>query len=273
MNSTFATAHPESVLFMTLDSCRYDTATGTATPALSAVGPLHRAMSPAHFTLASHAAMWVGTTPGIAQSREPVLNPKVGRLFRLANGRAPARPGDVFVLEGRSIMEGFRRRGYAVLGTGSVAWFDTDTETGRRLVEDFERFRYFGGPGALPDQLDWLAAQLHERGAVPTFAFVNVGETHVPYWHQGAAWSPSDNPCVPFSDHNDASASRKRQSASLAWADQALAPLLRAFEGATTIVCADHGDCWGEDGLWEHGIWHEKTMEVPLWVRVRGCPC
>ena len=37
-------------------------------------------------------------------------------------------------------------------------------------------------------------------------------------------------------------------------------------------VCADHGDCWGEDGLWEHGISHPATLTVPLLLRVRGVP-
>ncbi len=273
MKTSFPTAPPESVLVVTLDSCRYDTAERTVTPAISAVGPLHRAMAPGHFTFASHAAMWVGTTPGIAESSKPVLNPKAGRLFRIANARAPAQPGDVFVLEGRSILEGFRRRGHAVVGTGSVSWFDTDTEPGRWLVEDFDHFQYVRGPGSLPEQIQWLQARLAELGTAPAFVFVNVGETHVPYWHAGATWSPRDNPCVPFGERNDAVTCQERQSACLAFADGALAPLLQAFTGSTVLVCADHGDCWGEDGLWEHGIWHEKTMEVPLWVRVRGRPC
>jgi hypothetical protein len=273
MTTSFAPAHPDSVLVVTLDSCRYDTAARTPTPAITAVGPLRRAMAPGHFTFASHAAIWVGTTPGIADSKEPVLNPKAGRLFRIANARVPPQPSDVFVLEGRSILEGFRRRGHAVVGTGAVAWFDTSTESGRWLVEDFDHFRYVRGPGALPEQLRWLQTCLAELGARPTFAFLNVGETHVPYWHPGAAWSPKDNPCVPFGEKNDAAVCRERQAACLAWADGALAPLLNAFTGATILVCADHGDCWGEDGLWEHGVWHEKTMEVPLWVRVKGRPC
>lgn len=121
MTDSFPEAHPESVLLLTLDSCRYDTASETPTPNISTVGPLHRAMAPGHFTFSSHASMWVGTTPGIAQSHQPVLNPKAGRLFRLANVRAAEQPGDVFVLKGRSVLEGFRRRGYSVLGTGSVA--------------------------------------------------------------------------------------------------------------------------------------------------------
>lgn len=265
--------HPESVLLLTLDSCRWDTAVAASIPRLSAVGPLHRAMAPGHFTFASHAAMWVGATPGVVGSDAPVLNPKAGRLFRLQNARAPAQPGDVFVLEGRNLLDGFRRLGHRVVGTGAVAWFDTSTEPARWLVEDFERFHFARGPGGLGGQLAWLRQELAEADGRPVFAFLNAGETHVPYWHAGAPWSPRDNPCVPFGERNDAATCRRRQTACLEWADEALGPLLQAFAGATILACADHGDCWGEDGLWEHGVWHPKTMEVPLWVRVRGAPC
>ena len=41
------------------------------------------------------------------------------------------------------------------------------------------------------------------------------------------------------------------------------------FSDATIVLTADHGDCWGEDGLWEHGISHRRTLEVPLLMRVR----
>ena len=52
--------------------------------------------------------------------------------------------------------------------------------------------------------------------------------------------------------------------------DQALRPLLARFSDATTVLCGDHGDCWGEDGLWEHGISHPMTLAVPLLLRLRG---
>jgi len=38
------------------------------------------------------------------------------------------------------------------------------------------------------------------------------------------------------------------------------------------VVCADHGDAWGEEGLWEHGINHPKVFEVPLLMRLRHTP-
>jgi predicted kinase len=269
--ATFAPQPADSVLFVTLDSCRYDTARDARTPHLRRVGEPHRAMAPSHFTLASHAAFWVGTTPGLAHSERPGLNPKRGRLFRLANALVPAGPRDLFALEGASLMEGFARRGYRTLGTGAVDWFDTGTPTGRALVSDFQRFHYVRGPGALEEQVAWLAGELDQAAGTPVFCFLNVGETHVPYWHQGAPWFREDNPCRPFAgDANDAAACRRRQRACLEHADAVLGPLLAAFQGATVLVCGDHGDCWGEDGLWEHGVWHEKTMEVPLWVAVRG---
>ena len=32
------------------------------------------------------------------------------------------------------------------------------------------------------------------------------------------------------------------------------------------------GDCWEENGLWEHGVSHPSTLTVPLLMRVRGVP-
>ena len=56
---------------------------------------------------------------------------------------------------------------------------------------------------------------------------------------------------------------RRRQRACLEHVDALLLPLLEGFRGATIVLTADHGDCWGEDGLWEHGISHRRTLEVP----------
>lgn len=261
--------HPESVLLVTLDSCRYDTSARTPTPAFDRIGPMHEAMAPSHFTLASHAAMWVGTTPGIPGLGQPVLDPKAGRLFRLTTQSIGGGPGDVFALDGATLIEGFRRRGYLTLGTGAVDWFDPDTPAGRRLTKDFERFRFFRH-GDAAEQTRWVFEQLE---AGPALVFVNVGETHVPYWHRGAAWSRSDNPCRPYADSmNRRDDCVARQAACLRYVDQALAELVDAFLDATVMVTADHGDAWSEDGLWEHGTWHPVIMKVPLWVRVRGEP-
>ena len=266
------------VLLISLDSCRYDTfaaahAAGRL-PHLTAVGPLQRAHAPSYFTYGSHAAFWMGFTPGVSASREPWLNPKAGKLFRMAYSGSSAKDGEGFQLQGSNLVEGFRRLGYRTIGSGAVDWFDPASETGAVLGGPFERFHFAGNTWSLQSQLAWIAQELATVSAdQPVFLFLNVGETHVPYWHEGAPWPRFPSPCRPFGG-TDCSAveSARRQRACLEWVDGQLAALLDRFMAGTVLLCADHGDCWGEDGLWEHGISPPATLTVPLLLRVRGRP-
>lgn len=268
---SFNVQRPESVLFITLDSCRYDTFSASRASNLKAVGPLYRAMAPGNFTYSSHAAMFMGFTPGVADRAEPYVNPKFAKIFRMSSNGFPGKSCEHFELAGRNIVDGLKQKGYLTLGTGAVEWFNPDSETGRTLSIDFDKFYYPGNCHSLSRQLDWASRQLAEAGqGQATFLFINVGETHVPYYFEGAPWDPSSNPCIPFSEDNDAGECRRRQIACLEFVDRTLAQLLAAFEHSTILVCADHGDCWGENGLWEHGIHHEKVLQVPLLFRLAG---
>lgn len=268
----------DNVLFISLDSCRYDTFAAAddagGLPNLSALAPLHRAQAPSHFTYASHAAFWMGFTPGVEGTSDPLLNPKAGKLFRMTYAGHPGVDAEGFRLDGANVIDGFRRQGYHTIGSGAVEWFNPTTETGAVLGEPFEHFHFAGNTWSLPDQLAWLDEQMAEAPAgQPLFVFLNVGETHVPYWHQGAHWPCRPSPCVPFGGVQcDAAESARRQRACLEWVDGRLASLLKRFANDTVLVCADHGDCWGEDGLWEHGISHPATLTVPLLLRLRGKP-
>ena len=127
--------HPNSVLLITLDSCRYDSFRRSTTPSMDRVSPLHRAMAPSHFTFGSHAAIFKGFLPSVRAAR-PLLNSKLAKLFRLAHAGWPGKEKEEFQLEGPSIIEGFRRQGYRTVGSGAVGWFDPATETGRCLRRD-----------------------------------------------------------------------------------------------------------------------------------------
>ena len=275
---SYPTLPPGSVLLLSLDSCRYDTFLEAhqagGIPHLSAIAPLHRAMAPSYFTYGSHAAFWMGFTPGVVGTAEPLLNPKAGKLFRMAFAPQAGSHDQGFLLQGGNIVEGFRRLGYPTIGTGAVDWFNTATETGSVLAAPFEHFLFAGNTWSLEAQLTWIDERLAATPAdQPVFLFLNVGETHVPYWHDGASWERFPSPCVPFGGAScSAFESRRRQRACLEWVDQQLEPLLTRFAHATILACADHGDCWGEDGLWEHGISHPATLTVPLLIRVRGQP-
>jgi hypothetical protein len=271
--SFFSPGHPDDVLLITLDSCRYDTFCFAKTPSLDRIGTLYRAQAPSYFTYGSHSSIWMGFTPGLANLNVPWLNPKVAKLFRMqASAASVFRKDDAFVLSGQNIISGFKKLGFLTLGSGAVAWFDPSTETGAVLSSPFDHFYYPGNTWSLRQQLDWLSHHLSSRRAdQPVFVFLNVGETHVPYWHEGANWPIWPSPCVPFGgDRCSRSESRRRQLECLQWVDSELSSLIEYFSDATILACADHGDCWGEDGLWEHGVSHQATLTVPLLIKVRG---
>lgn len=268
-------AEAGDVLLLSLDSCRFDTFRWARTPQLDRIGPLHRAQAPSHFTYGSHAAFWMGFTPGVSTSRTPWLNPKAGKVFRMAHGGGwNPRENPPFLLDGANLVEGFRRLGHRTLGSGAVAWFDPATPTGAVLGAPFDAFHYAGNTWSLTAQLCWIQDRMEQlMPGQACFLFLNVGETHVPYWHEGAPWAPWPSPCVPFGGpHCSAAKSRRRQKACLEWVDGRLGPILERFRHGTILACADHGDCWGEDGLWEHGVSHRATLTVPLLLRVKGIP-
>ena len=257
--------HSSSILFITIDSCRYDTFEQVKPENMLKIGPLHRAYAPGNFTYASHAAMFMGFTPGDPLQRNAIVNPKFGKLFRMQFGGFETGVDDCLLLEGRNVIDGLKSAGWKTLGTSSMGWFDPGLKTGRVLTDDFDQFYYPGGKTwCLDEQLAWVNQQLEEHHSRPVFLFMNIGETHVPYYFEGAPWSSAHNPCVPFSDENDADVCRQRQQECLRFIDAKIGEVLDCFEGCTTLICADHGDCWGEDGLWEHGVHHEKVLEVPL---------
>ena len=263
---------PESVLFITLDSCRYDSFVAAAAPGLKAVGPLHRAQAPGYFTYASHSAMFVGFTPGATTDPVPLLNPKHAKLFKMRAGGWSAGAAHGYELEGANIVEGFAGAGFLTFGTAAVGWFDPASPTGRHLSSPFQEFLYAPGPGGAEGQAGWLASRLDAAGDRDVFAFLNAGETHVPYWHQGADWPADDNTCTPFQQVDRRAECEARQRACVEHLDGVLRPLVERFLGSTILLCADHGDAWGEDGVWEHGVAHPSVLTVPMMMRLRGAP-
>ena len=260
--------HPESFLIITLDSCRYDIFDQADIPAMKSIGDYYCANPQATFTFASHAALFVGMTPGVATSRERYKNPKVGRIFRIVNKIAGGIRSDYIQLQGRTIVDGYKNIGYRTLGTAASRWFNPKVSTGQILTSDFEEFFY-----TLTDveaQVAWLLERMNKDTSRPFFTFINIMETHVPYHHQGAPWEKK-NPCVLFGENNDADICREHQQKCLEFTDRALAPLIDIFQraGASILCMGDHGDCHGEDGLWAHGIYHEEVMKVPMVYHLR----
>jgi membrane-anchored protein YejM (alkaline phosphatase superfamily) len=257
----------DNFLLITLDSCRFDSFVQSKAPIMKSVGKIHKAYSNGNFTYSSHAAIFMGFTPGDPAQHESFVNPKFGKIFKLKNAGFTAMGINKIILDGKNIIDGFNRIGYTSIGTAAMNWFNPNTKTGKTLTQDFQHF--FFSKTDIEKQVEFVLNKI-KTSESPTFVFMNIGETHVPYWHRGADWDKSYNPCIPFSKDNSREECQRRQIACIEFIDDKIKPLIDMFNNDNIVITSDHGDCWGEDGLWEHGIHHEMTVTVPLVFRING---
>jgi len=264
-----------SFLLVTYDSCRYDAYLEAGTPVLDRYEKPHRAWSQATYTYASHASMFQGILPHAFEDA-PLYNRYRRQLWRRVHREVGTPPVVSFPPQVRSVIDGFNRRGYFTCGTGAMAWFKNTPQ----LKQDWQRFRFTGINARA--QVAWTINELRRREGRSFFAFINFGETHAPYrcdskiiGSEGRAVHRERSPLsLKREDWAFDEPLWRRQVACVEFLDQRMGELLEYFESrrraVTVIVCGDHGDCFGEDGLWGHGFYHPRVMEVPLLIFEAG---
>ena len=162
------------------------------------------------------------------------------------------------------MLAGLRCLGYQVIGAGAMDWFKQ-----KSLTQEFDNFLLTGTHA--DRQIDFLLSET--RRDHPFFGFINFGETHAPYSYAGKTdrcpitvrarvikWPPVEKGPV----GKDCPAYQHQVKAA-EFLDGRLPRLFSNLPANTTvIICGDHGECFGEDGYWGHGINHAKVWEVPL---------
>jgi arylsulfatase A-like enzyme len=266
-----------NLIFITFDSLRWDTFCAADAPFLKSLGSWKKAWTQATYTFPAHMSFFVGKLPQTfddapaydcvaAKTRPQGGIPQRGRPWlRLENPEAP-RAAD-FVLRGKNLAEGFRNAGYATFCTGAVNWFNPTLPAGRYLTESFDEVAFFDGPDyashkSARKQLAWA----NERIAAttkPYFLFINFGETHLRFAYEGCPWEHEKF------NYGDATECKRRQRACFEFLDTQLRDFTYLHD-ADLILCADHGEALGEDGLWGHGFYHPSVMEVPMLLRAEG---
>ena len=256
----------QNQVLITLDSCRWDTFASAEVPLLKS-GSVEKCWTHATFTMAAHQAFFAGKMPhsfngkkffdtAAASGRRKQVRPQIWRLSNPESHRK-----SVIELIGRNIKDGFRQQGFTTIGTGAMNWFDPAKPVPEHLLADFDHFQFFPNADAgdgrnLQQQIAWVL-ELLKGTSKPYFLFLNVGETHHPYTAAGHALR---------GDWGDAAACAAAQRASLEFVDTQLKRLFAELDNFFAVICGDHGDCWGEDGLWGHGFYHPRVMEVPMVV-------
>ena len=251
-----------SILFVTLDSLRYDTARTAydagRTPHLAALlpeGGWERRQTPGTFTLPAHMAFFSGFLPKLPQPEQPP------RLWECRPPAFKTVPPQTFVFDASNLLNGLAQYGYRSICVGGVTYFSRETPLGSVLPDLFDEDHWrpefcSPEPDSTRHQVDHTLQIAERHEGRPLYLFVNVSATHVPHGHY-------------LGDSRDTLAS---QQAALAYADAHLGRLittLTAGQRWLIILCADHGDAFGEDGFHGRGIAHPVVMNVPYAAMVR----
>ncbi|MER7168146.1 STM4013/SEN3800 family hydrolase [Micromonospora sp. NPDC000207] len=244
---------------VTLDTLRYDVAAELAstgrTPRLTRAlpgGRWERRHSPASFTYAAHHAFFAGFLP------TPVTPGHHDRLYAAAFPGSETSGADTWVFEAPDLPTALAGVGYHTLCLGGVGFFNRRTPLGAVLPGLFAEAHWEPGfgvtaPDCLDAQLDRLTEVLPGVPADrPLFTFLNVAAMHQPNRHY-----------LPGASDDD----RASHAAALEYVDSRVDRLFALLTSRSrpvfTIICADHGTAYGEDGHVGHRIGHDVVWTVP----------
>jgi hypothetical protein len=233
---------------ITLDSVRFDQYLTARTPFLDSIGTVHRAKAHADSTFPSH----MGLLHGCLHLPEG--------YNRKAYTFAPWMP---------SVL---KDKGYNTIAAVSMPWIHKKA-FGRGFDHFFEHPFGEKGPMApletlLPKASDCLAPGKN-------FLFLNIGETHFPYsitcqdmFWDGMLFSLVNDPAsVPLEVAEDM---KRDQVKAIEWVDRTLDNFFSVYADDPEYdwlfyVTADHGELFGEHGLWLHGHGcFPEEIDVPV---------
>lgn len=245
------------VLFLTLDTLRYDAAQRAwQENRLSTLGSYlapngwEQRHSPGSFTFAAHQAFFAGFLP------TPLGPGPHPRLFAARFEGSLSTAPSTFVFEESNLPQALAARGYKTICVGGTGFFNQQNELARVLPGLFTEAHWHPDLGvtcrqAPENQVARAIQSLDAAGHRRVFLFINVSAIHQPNWFYAASQGPDT-----LTSH----------SAALVAVDRALQPLFRALKRRAptfAIVCSDHGTAYGEAGYWGHRIGHEVVWNVP----------
>ncbi len=270
------------LVFIVMDSCRYDACQAARTPNMDRLGTVQKRYSYASWTSPSHYTYLMGMTPHT--SPKGIFASTVYKEdFALWIQRldVPDLHFKTFV-PFLSLPKVLQDLGYQTVGRVSLPVLNPFTTFSShfndyKLMDDHNDF------AGMIESLEFPADQ-------PTFYFLNLGETHYPYMltgedlpiihgvngvfknmddmvsHQGDDVTVKDADSERFFNISELARLKQQQILAVEYVDKKLGELFdRAPSNTHLIVTADHGELFGEEGYFGHGpIFHEKVFEVPF---------
>lgn len=278
-----------------MDSCRYDTAEKASTPNLDKVAPLRKAETSGSYTYPAHQSFFIGDFPRIIEGDTQYIQ-GFDQIWRSASARQTDKP-IFFLYDAPNIVTHHELVGYNVQGFGGVGFFNT-YDKNNSLPRLFTNFLYFGPERnthphekiprteeELPlANINSIVKRLDSD--VPYFLFINSPITHIPYDFPGENWDeeyvkvikrvyveqnlkkkyiPNELPIT----REEIEMLKQVQVRALEWADGRIGELFEKLplrRPTITIVCADHGEEFGDSGRFGHAHNDETVLLVPVWA-------
>ncbi|PVZ82483.1 metalloenzyme domain-containing protein [Serratia sp. S1B] len=245
------------ILFITLDSLRFDVAqqahNAGETPQISRYLPTQgwqKRHAPGTFTYPSHQAFFAGFLP------TPCEPGKHHRLFAAQFSGSTTTHATTFTFDEADLPAALSARGYRTVCIGGVGFFNMRPPLGTQFPALFQEA--YWNPGMGPSSRQSTQRQVNKALNVlqalplhqPLLLFINVSATH--------------KPTHIFTDVTRDSLETQR--AALSYADAHLGRLFSTMalrRPTLVILCADHGEAFGEDGFFGHRLAHPSVWEVP----------
>ncbi len=272
---------PNNLLYIIMDSCRFDSVARARTPNMDRIGACESRFSYASWTAPSHHSIFLGQVAHRAPTR--ILASEVYKKeYALWMDRLdlPDLSFKSFVPE-LSLAKVLQSQGYRTVGRVSMPVLNPMTAFSR----------YFDDYKLMPDHNDFagMVEEIEFSVMQPTYHFLNLGETHYPYMLKDEALprisgvhgvvKGMDEAIVRGSDASfateaepeffspeDMTMLQDQQVRCVEYIDGVLEALLQKCPSNTHIIIAsDHGECFGEGDFFGHGpVMHQKVFEVPF---------
>jgi hypothetical protein len=288
-NVTELIDYDHNVLFITLDSCRWDTYKLAKTPNLDRIGKAKPAQTHASFTLPAHHAFFAGHIPSTGKD-EDFYSRSGAYLWRL-NGATPNKKKIGVFLKGDSVIDGYRKKGHKIKGFAGVSIFSKENASLRKYFKKSE-FAHYGLFSYHHPRTSRKTSPLFNLKDIVSFmkkskswfVFINEGATHSPYNLKPMNKSAKSllREVAPSFGGVQTAASKKSykqgkmlhkiQIETVEILDKQIGKLLDAApkdKPILIIICADHGQMFGEHGKWGHFHNKKEVLTVPLLINTK----
>ncbi len=264
---------PKNLVFIVMDSCRFDSYQRAKTPNMDAIGMGEARYSYASWTSPSHYTYLMGMVPHVSPA-----GVFASEVYKNEFGLWVDRLG----------IEGLSFKNFVPdLSLPKVLQdegFVTHAKVSMPVLNPSSHLnRHFDSYKLMSDHNDFagMVRDIEFDDDEPSFYFLNLGETHYPYMLDGSTLphisgvhgvfkhmddSLGASAKDVFFDQSQMNELHAQQVRCVEQVDQILAELIaKAPPDTHFIVTADHGECFGEGGYFGHGpIVHEKVMQIPF---------